>query len=75
MTEEEYDLQLEEEWAEYQASEAIRQRDELLCMCLKMLEEIYKATDDEKRAELIYQAHEVCDELDIDSTWIPALNE
>ena len=75
MTEEEYDAQWELEWLEYQASKESHYEDEVLTMCENILEAITAEIDDEKRADLIYQAHELCDHLGIDSTWIPALNE
>jgi len=69
MTEEEYDLNLQREWEEYQASHRM---DELLDMCESYLRLIEGETDEDVRAQLIYEAHDFCDEYDLDSTWIPA---
>jgi hypothetical protein len=75
ITEEEYELDWELEWREYQASKESHYKDEILTMCMRILEEMYAASNDDERAYLIFEAHELCYELDIDSTWIPALTD
>ena len=69
LTEEEYDLNIQREWEEYQASQ---RTDELLDMCERYLCLIEGETDEDARAQLIYEAHDFCYEYDLDSTWIPA---